>query len=259
MDFGLKGKKALVCGASKGIGASCAKVLAASGARVLLVARNEAELQLRLQELPGEGHDYLALDLSDLKSVRSEIPLKVKAYGGFDILVCNAGGPKAGSLLSATPEEFIKAFETHVLASSYLAQVVTPNMKKNNYGRIINIISTSVKAPIPNLGVSNTIRAAVASWAKTLAHEVGSFGITVNNVLPGYTKTSRLETLKMNTAEKQNISEAEVESMWLLQIPAKRFGEPEEIANAVAFLASPLASYINGINLPVDGGRTQSL
>lgn len=263
MGFDLKGKKALVCGASQGIGAACAQVLAESGASVVLLARNEGALKIRVKELSqieaSSGHSYLSLDLSDTDAVRSSIPKIVQDYGGFDILVCNAGGPKGGPLLEASSEQFIQAFKTHVLTNSYLAQAVTPDMKKNNYGRIINIISTSVKAPIPNLGVSNTIRAAVAAWAKSLSLEVASYGITVNNVLPGFTKTSRLETLRLDAATKQGVTEAEIDKLWLAQIPARRFGEAIEVANAVAFLSSPQASYINGINLPVDGGRTQSL
>jgi 3-oxoacyl-[acyl-carrier protein] reductase len=259
MDFELKGKKALVCGASQGIGRACAQILAAQGAEVVALARNETLLQGLMKELSLGNHSYLTVDLLNHEKLKSEVARVMCEKNGFDILICNAGGPSGGSLLDADAEGFLNAFKMHVISNSILSQLLIPDMKKNNYGRIVNVISTSVKAPIPNLGVSNTIRAAVASWAKSLSLEVGEFGITVNNVLPGYTKTSRLEGLKKASAEKQKVSETRVEEMWLSQIPAKRFAEASEIAIAVSFLASPLASYINGINLPVDGGRTPSL
>jgi 3-oxoacyl-[acyl-carrier protein] reductase len=161
--------------------------------------------------------------------------------------------------MDAKDEEFIAAFQSHVIAAQTLARLCVPGMKTAGFGRIINIISTSVKVPIPNLGVSNTVRAAVANWSKTLSLELGSFGITVNNVLPGFTKTPRLEYLRKASSEKMKISEDEVDKMWRAYSPAGRHAEPSEIAAAILFLASPMASYINGINLPVDGGRTQSL
>lgn len=274
MDFLLQNKRALVCGASQGIGAACALRLAQLGARVLLLARSEDKLKKLVAELPriptgsdknnrkknDGGHNYLAVDFEKLEALKNKFSARVHDFsGGFDILICNTGGPKSGSLLEADSAEFARAFEMHVLVNSYLAQTLIPEMKKNKYGRIINIISTSVKAPIPNLGVSNTVRGAVANWAKTLSLEVAGFGITVNNVLPGYTQTPRLKALAKAAAEKQNVSVSEIEKQWLKQIPAGRFAESREIADAVAFLASPLAAYINGINLPVDGGRTPSL
>jgi 3-oxoacyl-[acyl-carrier protein] reductase len=177
----------------------------------------------------------------------------------FHVLINNTGGPKAGEAISADTAEYLRAFSNHLICNQILVQAVVDGMTKAGYGRIINIISTSVKQPLRGLGVSNTIRGAVASWAKTLATELGMFGITVNNVLPGATKTERLFSLFRTKAEASGRKLEEIEAEWLKEIPAGRFAEPEELANAVAFLASPLASYINGINVPVDGGRTGCL
>ncbi len=264
MDFSLQNKRALVFGASQGIGEACAQVLAENGARVMVAARSEDKLKKLVGELVTENvkgaHGYMPVDLEKNGDLQTQLPQKLQQFGGgFDIVICNTGGPKGGALIDADPAEFIKYFEMHVLVNSYLAKTLVPEMKKNKYGRIINIISTSVKAPIANLGMSNTIRAAVANWAKTLSLEVAHHGITVNNILPGYTRTPRLAALAQGAAQKQGVSEEEIERQWLKTIPAGRFGEPRETAHAVAFLASPLASYINGINLPVDGGRTPSL
>lgn len=234
--------------------------LVENGANVILLARSEEKLNHLANFLPsGTKVKIIFQDLSNIESLKVKVKDLLKEIGPIEILVNNAGGPKAGLLLEAQPEEFLNAFQTHVIASHVLTQLLVPGMKEKKYGRIINIVSTSVKIPIPNLGVSNTIRGAMASWAKTLAHEVGPFGITVNNILPGFTETERLEKLKIATSEKLNKSTAEVEKMWLDSIPAKRFARAEETAQAIAFLASPNASYINGINLPVDGGRTGSL
>ncbi|RIL10603.1 MAG: hypothetical protein DCC75_03990 [Proteobacteria bacterium] len=186
----------------------------------------------------------------------------IRSYGGepnFHVLVNNTGGPPAGAALAATPEEFLAAFSSHLLCNQILTQLIVPGMKKAKFGRIINIISTSVKQPIAGLGVSNTVRGAVANWAKTLANELGPFGITVNNVLPGPTRTQRMEALIQNKASKEGKSAASIEAQMIEEVPARRFAEPAEIASAVAFLASPAAGYINGINLPVDGGRTACL
>src|SRR5690606_21533160 len=175
------------------------------------------------------------------------------------ILVNNSGGPAAGPATEAKPEAFLQAFQQHLICNHILATLVIPGMKQAGFGRIINIISTSVKIPLKNLGVSNTIRGAVASWAKTMSNELGQFGITVNNVLPGATATGRLEAIINNKVAKTGMEQARVEEEMLAEIPAKRFGMPEEIAAMVAFLASPAAGYVNGTSIPVDGGRTGSI
>ncbi len=259
MQDSLRGLNALVCGASKGIGRATALALADRGARVCLLARDSQSLKTVESELSGTGHKSLSADLSDLNSLSAKVQELLQAWGGISILVCNSGGPKGGPLLEAAEEDFVQAFKSHVLANQRLVQLIAPNMKEKKYGRIINVISTSVKAPIPNLGVSNTIRGAVASWSKTLASELGPFGITVNNVLPGFTQTERLETLLSQSAKAQGMDRAKLAEDWKKTIPARRFAEASETADAIAFLASPQASYINGINLPVDGGRTVSL
>ena len=255
----LSGKKAIVCGASQGIGAATAKELASLGARVILVARSEDKLDHVFHALEGEGHKVLALDLLDTRELKKKVQALLEEMGQIEIVVNNAGGPKAGPIAEAEAEEFLAGLKLHVVAASTIAQLVLPGMKEKKYGRFINVISTSVKIPIPNLGVSNTIRGAMANWSKSLANEVGSFGITVNNVLPGFTETPRLEALKKAASERMQLKISEVEDMWRGQIPARRFAKPQETAEAIAFLSSPAASYINGINLPVDGGRTGCL
>lgn len=259
MEINLQNKRALVCGASQGIGAATAYALASQGCSVTLLARNQDALTQVAKKLPHpERHSTLVVDLSNPAQIEKSIT-EVLKKGPIQILICNSGGPPSGPMLDAKGEDFTTAFQHHVVANQKLVQLLIPGMKDSKYGRIINIISTSVKAPIPGLGVSNTIRAAVANWSKTLSLEVGPFGITVNNVLPGFTATERLEVLKESAGKRFGKNKSEVEQMWLDCIPLKRFAEPFEVANAVAFLASPAAAYISGINLPVDGGRTASL
>lgn len=256
----LDGKRALVCGGSKGIGLEVARSLAALGAQVVILARDEEGLSAAVSSLPDSPkHSYWVQDLSDLVTLESQLKEKLAQYGDFQILVNNAGGPKGGPLIEASAEELLVAFKTHLLASHLITKALVPGMRKSGFGRVINIISTSVKVPIPNLGVSNTVRGAMANWSKTLSLELASYGITVNNVLPGYTRTERLMALQKATADREQTDPAAVERKWLDSIPAGRFGDPKETADAVAFLASPAAGYINGINLPVDGGRTGSL
>ena len=251
----LQGKTALVCGASQGIGEATAMELAAAGAKVILLARNQEKLKQVQQKLKGSDHEIVALDLNDQASLKTKIEKLLPIH----ILINNSGGPKGGPLLEAQDKDFLTAFENHVLAAQTLVQICMPGMKKANYGRVINIISTSVKAPIPNLGVSNTIRAAMANWSKTLSLELGPHNITVNNVLPGYTLTPRLGSLRKAAADKLQVPEVQIENSWKAAIPMGRFAKPEEVAQAILFLASDLASYVNGINLPVDGGRTPNL
>ncbi|HLT33166.1 MAG TPA: SDR family oxidoreductase [Aquaticitalea sp.] len=260
MDLKLKNRTALVCGSTAGIGKATAMLLAAEGVKVTLIARNEDKLKQVLSELPSQRkHDFIVADFSNPEDLKSKVSDYISKNNGFHILVNNTGGPKAGTVLNAGLDEFENAFTQHLKCNHILAQTVIPFMKEEGYGRIINMISTSVKQPIEGLGVSNTIRGAVANWSKTLATELGSFGITVNNVLPGATATERLTSILENVAKKINGSYEDAENMMKNVTPAKRFAEPEEVANAVVFLASDCAGYINGINLPVDGGRTKSL
>jgi 3-oxoacyl-[acyl-carrier protein] reductase len=260
INIDLTGRRALVGGASRGIGAATAEVLAACGASVVLLARDRERLQATAQTLPtqpGQTHTCVAVDYSDPVAVGEAIAEHIDP--GVDILVHNTGGPPAGQVSTAAQDALQRAFEQHLLAGHTLLQAVLPGMRERGYGRIINIISTSVKEPIPGLGVSNTIRGAVASWAKTLATELAADGITVNNVLPGFTGTERLDYLFGIQASATGRTAQEVAAAARASVPAQRFAEPREIGQVVAFLASPLAAYVNGINVPVDGGRTRSL
>ena len=258
MELGLQNKNALVCGSTQGIGKATAISLAKEGVNITLIARNETVLQEVLKELPQNGqqkHGYLVADFSKSDQVKEV----VSTNNSFHILINNTGGPKSGAIIDASVEEFSAAFQMHVLVNQILVQAVVPFMKKQCFGRIINIISTSVKEPIPGLGVSNTIRNAVANWSKTMAGELAEFGITMNNVLPGFTDTARLDQIIKIKAAGANTSEEKMAQIMKDYVPAKRFAKPEETAKAVTFLASDSASYITGINLPVDGGRTKSL
>lgn len=262
MDLNLMGKNALVCGSSGGIGKACAKQLATLGANVTLMARREAVLQESVELLErdaGQTHGYLTADMDELDQFTTTIQQFVSTTNTIHILINNSGGPAPGLITEATPQEFQTAFSRHVLCYQILVQNLLPGMQESKYGRIVNIISTSVKEPHAGLGVSNTMRAAVANWAKTLATEVASSEITVNNVLPGATDTPRLNRVFQMMAKKKGIPSEEVESDAMAKIPFGRFAKPEEVASAVAFLCSPAASFITGINLPIDGGRTGSL
>ena len=260
MNLELNNKYALVCGSTAGIGKATAMALAAEGVQVTLVARNEDKLKATLAELPKQNqHDYIVADFSNPDDLKAKVSNYITKNHGFHILVNNTGGPAGGPIFSAEVNEFESAFTQHLKCNHVLAQTVVPFMKSEGYGRIINVISTSVKQPLDGLGVSNTIRGAVASWSKTLANELGQFGITVNNVLPGATGTDRLAEIIKNKATKSGKTEEESAKAMKSTVPAKRFAKPEELADAITFLASERAAYINGINLPVDGGRTKSL
>lgn len=262
MNINLNNKNALVCGSTQGIGKASAIALATLGANITLIARNEDKLKDVIKELPNNGnqtHHYLVADFRNPLELGKIVTEHLGKIQTIHILINNTGGPAGGLIFSANLEEFDAAFTQHLKSNHALAQAVVPSMKKAGFGRIINMISTSVKQPLDGLGVSNTIRGAVASWSKTLANELGQFGITVNNVLPGATGTERLSQIIKNKADKSGKSIDEVSKLMQNQVPMRRFAKPEEIANAVAFLASKAASYINGINLPVDGGRTKSL
>jgi 3-oxoacyl-[acyl-carrier protein] reductase len=260
MDLQLNNKYALVCGSTAGIGKSTALALAAEGVQITLIARNEDKLKATLAELPQQrNHDYIVADFSNPTELKAKVEAYVLAHHGFHILLNNTGGPKGGPVFSAEVDEFESAFTQHLKCNHVLAQAVVPFMKSESYGRIINVISTSVKQPLDGLGVSNTIRGAVANWSKTLANELGQYGITVNNVLPGATGTERLTEIIKNKSAKSGSTEEEAANAMKNAVPAKRFAKPEELADAITFLASERAGYINGINLPVDGGRTKSL
>ncbi len=263
MNLDLTGRYALVSGSTQGIGKAAAFSLAELGATVILLARQEQKLKAVSDELPcpqNQQHRYIVADFSYPRQVASAMHVLVGELDKpISILVNNTGGPAAGPAHEADIDHYRAAFEQHLVCNQLLVQAVVPGMREQQWGRIINVISTSVKAPLPNLGVSNTIRGAVANWAKTLANELGPDNITVNNVLPGATGTGRLERLIHVKAEKSGLSEDEVADKMKAAIPLGRFAKPEEVANAIAFLASPAAGYITGINVPVDGGRTPSL
>ncbi|MEX6626125.1 SDR family oxidoreductase [Tenacibaculum salmonis] len=258
MNLNIQNKNALVCGSTQGIGLASAIGLANEGVNITLVARNEEKLKKVLAELPNDNqnHNYIVADFSNPNELKERIEASKL---NFHILVNNTGGPAGGAIFNAELSEFENAFTQHLKCNHVLVQAVVPFMKDAGFGRIINIISTSVKQPLDGLGVSNTIRGAVASWSKTLANELGAFNITVNNVLPGATGTERLKEIINNKAAKTGLSIEVVSQNMMNASPAKRFAKPEEVANAVVFLASEKASFINGINVPVDGGRTKSL
>lgn len=258
-DQPLSGFRAVVCGSTQGLGRACAVEMARRGAEITLLARDAEALARVCAELPGSGHRFRAADFSDLAAVEVEAKAEVAEAGIVHVLVNNTGGPPAGPIVDATPDAFLAAFRQHLLASHRLVQAFLPGMKRAGYGRILNVISTSVKQPIPGLGVSNTVRAAVAAWAKTLSVEVAPFGVTVNNLLPGYTRTQRLFSLIAGRAKAADVSEQAIADGLVREIPAGRFGEPEELAALAGFLAGPDAAYVNGVSIPVDGGRTSSL
>ncbi len=242
----LDGKRALVCGGTSGIGKAAAEALNDCGADVVILSRS------------AYGENTISCDLEDLDSLIDSVTKEIESNGSFEILINNSGGPPSGPLIEAKPSDFEKAFLRHVLASQTLVQLLLPGMQKSEYGRIINIISTSVKEPIPGLGVSNTIRGAMASWSKTLSKELPP-SITINNVLPGFTNTERLTELKKTLSKQKGISQEEVENAWLSTVPEGRLADPSELGKVVAFLSSPAASFVRGTSIPVDGGRTGSI
>jgi len=261
MDLELNNKTAIVCGSTQGIGLGIAKDLAKNGVNLILIARDEMALKSIKESLYNtESHHYICADFNEPQNLKKQLTefLDSKKVN-VDILINNTGGPSGGPIEMADPSEFLKAFNMHIICSQIITQLVLTGMKKNRFGRIINIISTSVKIPISNLGVSNTIRGAMANWSKTMANELGGHGITVNNILPGFTNTGRLTSLFGQKSKKENCSIEDVKNRATQTIPAGRLGSVEDVAYAVLFLSSPRASYINGINLPVDGGRTASL
>ncbi|MBS0000095.1 MAG: SDR family oxidoreductase [Cyclobacteriaceae bacterium] len=262
MNLDLTGKNAIVCGSSQGIGKAIALELAVLGANVTLFSRDKVKLMSVLNELDktrSQNHDILIADFFNPEEVITAITGRIREGRTYHILVNNTGGPPPGAIIDADAEDFIRGFTAHLINNQQIVQQLVPGMKKEGYGRIINIISTSVKVPIPGLGVSNTIRGAVASWAKTLSNELAPYGITVNNILPGFTDTSRLDSLFEKKAKESGITKEEFSEKAKKEIPAGRLANPAETAYAAAFLASPSAGYITGVSLPVDGGKISSL
>lgn len=261
MNLSLEGKMAVICGSTQGIGLAIAEELALLGANCTLMARNEEALKAAVHSLDialRQKHNYLVADFNKPEEVKKVIEAHT-AKNQVHILINNSGGPAAGPIIEATEEAFLSTFNQHLICNHILTKAVTPSMKKEGYGRIVNVISTSVKIPLKNLGVSNTIRGAVASWAKSMANELGQYNITVNNVLPGFTSTQRLSSLIENIAKRGNTVVDIVEENMKEEVPMKRFADASEIAAVAAFLASPAASYVNGVSIQVDGGRTGSI
>ncbi|RDJ00006.1 SDR family NAD(P)-dependent oxidoreductase [Dyella solisilvae] len=261
MLLDLSGRHALVCGASQGIGHASAIELAELGASVTLLSRSAASLQSAAEALPrraGQQHRWFAVDMADTEGLHRAL-VDMVADHPIEILINNTGGPPGGPAHAAELGAFEAAFRQHLLAGQTLVQALLPGMRASSYGRIVNVISTSVKEPIAGLGVSNTVRAAVAAWAKTLSSELAADGITVNNVLPGYTRTARLDGLLAAQSRNSGITEHEIAQGMLASVPARRFGEAAEVAAVVAFLCTPAAAYVNGVSIAVDGGRTRSL
>lgn len=262
MQLDLTGRHALVCGASQGIGRASAIELAGLGASVTLLARSSDTLEAVAESLPrthaAQRHDWRSVDMLDTARLQA-IAAGIAANAAVHILINNTGGPPGGAAYSAEPEAYETAFRQHLLAGQVLLQAVLPGMRAGGYGRLVNVISTSVKEPIAGLGVSNTVRAAVAGWAKTLSAELAADGITVNNVLPGYTRTQRLDGLLAAQATASGRNEDAIAQAMLASVPARRFGEAGEVAAVIAFLCTPAAAYVNGVSIAVDGGRTRAL
>lgn len=261
MNIRLDGLYALVGGGTQGIGYATAVQMAKLGANVTLLARDARKLHEALATLDtssGQQHRPLVANMADTDALHAAITAHMQAQP-VDLLVNNTGGPPPGLAHESSVAAYEQGFRLHLLAFQTLVLAVVPCMKQRQQGRIINVISTSVKAPLPNLGVSNTIRGAVAQWSKTLANELGPFNITVNNVLPGATATGRLKAIITSKSAKAGTSEEAAAQEMMHEIPLRRFAEPEETAAAICFLAGPSAAYITGINLPVDGGRTGCL
>ncbi len=261
MNLSLEGKNAVVCGSTQGIGLAIAEELALLGASCTLMARDEEALKAAVHNLDialRQQHNYLVADFSNPAEVKKAIEGYISKHT-VHILINNTGGPKPGPIETAEAGEFENAFQQHLINNHNLTKAVLPGMKAAGYGRVINIISTTVRIPLNNLGVSNTTRGAVASWAKTFSNEVGQFNITVNNILPGLTETKRLRDLISVLAAGRKVDDEVVKNEMISTIPMKRLGIAEEIANVAAFLASPAASYVNGVSIPVDGGRTGTI
>ncbi|GGG55859.1 short-chain dehydrogenase [Croceivirga lutea] len=261
MNISLKGKNALVGGSSGGIGKGIAEQLAESGASVTVMARSENKLKQLINNLPtedGQKHEYLVVDFSDFDSYSTIISTYFKK-NTVDILVNNTQGPEAGGALEKKVDDYQTAFDLLFKTIVFTTELAVEQMQKNGWGRIINVASISVKEPLNYLALSNTIRAAVVTWAKGLASDVGQFGITVNSILTGYFDTERIAQLNAKKAEKMGVSQNKVRKTMEEMVPVKRIGQPIEYGYLVAFLASEKAAFITGINMPIDGGLLKSL
>ena len=250
----LGGQTALVCGASKGIGRACALMLARAGARVIACARSQSGLDSLVTEMYGDGHEAIVLDLEDIEAVRDA----VSSMGVVQIVVNNSGGPPGGALLENSLEDFDGPFRRHLHAAHTIVQMLAPSMEEAGSGRIVNIISTSVREPIDNIGLSNTLRGAMASWSKSLSRELHPC-ITINNILPGFTDTDRLGSLASSISERTGDSVKDITEGWLGGVPIQRLVSPLETAVAATFLCLPSSGAIRGVSLAVDGGRMRSI
>ncbi len=261
MDLKLSKRRILVAGSSSGIGRACAELFVSEGAEVCLVARGEERLAAVAGELSQRADrpvHYVAGDLSTAEGTARVYARTVEAMRGVDVLVNNAGGPKAGPFASLSDDDWEAAFNLSLMSTVRLTRLALDGMKASRWGRIVNITSTSVKQPIEGLMLSNSIRMAVVGFAKTLADEIGEYGITINTIGPGYTATERLDQLAAVRADRTGITVDEVVEKWKQDVPLGRIGEPEGIAAAVVFLCSEPAGYINGVMLAVDGGRVRA-
>jgi 3-oxoacyl-[acyl-carrier protein] reductase len=264
MKISLSGKRAFVGGSSQGIGLAIADCMAACGATVTLTSRNEEKLKTAIAQLPtpeGQIHDYCVIDYGDLKSLEKIIAdyQSKTADNPVAILVLNSGGPTPGTAFNAQPAQYQTYFNESIMANQILVQAFVPKMQERNFGRILTVLSAVVKQPNIDLGISNTIRAGVANWAKALSIELAKDGITVNNILPGFIQTQRLEQIMDVRAKNAGVSAAQIATQMAASIPAKRIGAPKDLGNVAAFLASDLGSYVNGVNVPVDGGLLGTL
>jgi 3-oxoacyl-[acyl-carrier protein] reductase len=261
LSTSLLNRNAVICGASTGIGREISLAMSAQGANVFLIARSQDKLEALADECKSVGAanaHFATCDLEDADAVGAVAAKALGKFAAVHILVNNSGGPPGGPILDADIEDFLKPMRRHLFAAHELVKALSPSMASEKYGRIINVISISVKEPIAGLGVSNTVRGAVASWAKTLSKELPA-EITINNLLPGFTATDRLDSLKSTVAERHGISADDVAAQWLATVPAQRLGDPRELAALAAFLASPAGAYVRGQSIAVDGGRLNSI